>query len=1263
MKEQHERFGFKGKQEREPDMKKSLTKTSSPPPALSIAVTMSEDGDELYNRTQAVAENDANNESAWAMMEHYHLARDDGSHNASQPLPFASEQGSLSVFDSSLRYDSSSFQSSDSEHSQSQDIFAYPKRQSWEGMNVKQIAALQTPAKIEWHENEDGELVENSFYAHQSVSRISAIDHEETMVSSPSEHVVAWTENNDSELEDSQQNDDTPNHDNYYPDPSAKYVKTQPTPARVKLEWQEESHLQDGGSIPPASLLQESLIESDCHPDSEQLADESGTKGHDLDLSMSQLDNETQLSAPSLQTSEIGTTDLVEFDSDQNTQTQLKNDGQNFAYVAKIVELEQNLKEQIMSTDQVQSKLKVRVVELEQALRVTAATPRGTIVQQNPLKTLLDRNQTLVKEVRFADQTCVELSSTISALEAKNKILQDQVQNLEEDNDALRQDNQEKEDRYNQESADKQRMIQEYEKDMKTFDGDIYPDQRDAKMDSSITLSSDIHSVEMSKARSETDFLGRQLGIVQEKLDMKVKELEEERSRFQRLEEQWQTENEKHLLKIEALEKATEHMYLYKDGPTSPRLLDADKLVFALEKELAHAKASIVALRRESGKMQSKEATSSDQEDSATIDALTLQMLQEALSQIHERYRNLDKNVEEIVGSYVERLERLTDTVEYLRSSLLFEAESMSTQLQDEAGHKMMAASIGSCPNSSREDEMLSLMEEARSPFSTKCVDTDEDSSDPEDISQLFYDDETLGSVTKNGSVVTSVTPDRWREPLEAAIKECRRVKERSSKLKQEIDTHKTAIQTLELENGKLSLEASRKGEEKRMIETALEEAKQIIGELKSKLQSTEEARERALQSDREKGEEVKLHKENEQTIESDLRTEHAKQQVLEKRILELDQSLGETRRKLHEASNSSAGYKARCDDLLVQLERKAQEVAAEKDGEIIRVEQRLKHTESQVEEMKQSHREATEKLTRAEEENVTFQKLIYEIQEQKEKCISEAEDDILESQCNLEAIRRERAELRAKLSRKEMEISSVKDAYFGSKKKAQTQLDQHSSSIQTLQSEQSEIFLHFKELEKARKELFELLLSIGCCTDAIRELTTSEMDVPQDNETSSCVRELAYWRDIVPHIGDSMQSLSKTKSDFDQLLKEAAILSKDNNLLKTSENEYKKQIEEERKQNEKFYTLLSQAELEMERSAKQIREMSGALSILQQKEAEANDKLMNGEIECVQMAQDFQEAQTDMTLQRNHLQKKVTDLLAELEDKESRLSEMNGLL
>ena len=129
--------------------------------------------------------------------------------------------------------------------------------------------------------------------------------------------------------------------------------------------------------------------------------------------------------------------------------------------------MEQNLKEQKHTTDNVQSKLKDRVVELEQALRATAATPRGTIVQENPLKTLLDRNQTLVKEVRFADQTCVELSSKNSALEAEKAKLQEQILDLEEENDLLRKENQLKEDAYADESVNQEDLIRKLTEDLR----------------------------------------------------------------------------------------------------------------------------------------------------------------------------------------------------------------------------------------------------------------------------------------------------------------------------------------------------------------------------------------------------------------------------------------------------------------------------------------------------------------------------------------------------------------------------------------------------------------------------------------------------------------------------------------------------------------------------------------------------------------------------------------------------------------------------
>lgn len=1214
MKAQHERFGVKGKEAIPPDSEESAVKTSSLPPGLFIAVTMSDDEDESYDHDQPVSESDTNDVSAWAMMEHYHLAKDVGSENGNQQILLASEQETQSGVDRSSDHDvSSSFQSSDTEHSTSQVIFAHLQQPSWHHNNVKQIAALQAPAKVEWHENESLELVETSHYAHHSGSEISVFDDQNTMVDSPPGL-------------NSGQSDQSLTHD-------SAFVGTEPTPARVRLEWQKESQLQDEASTTHASVLQGSLIQSDCQPGCEQA---------------SQQDSDTWQSVSSLVASEIGTPNPAEFDSKENTKIQLKKVGHSFGYRAKIEELEQNLKAQRLSTDRVQSKLKVRVVELEQALRSTAATPRGTIVQENPLKTLLDRNQTLVKEVRFADQTCVELSSRISALEAENKLLNDQVQGLEEDNNALWQENRKLTGKYDQTPLEEGPGPTECERDFQSNQGNEHTD-------ASTSLSSDILSVEVSKTRSENDFLGRQLGIVQEKLDLKVKELDDERHRFVCREEEWEKENEKHGLKIQALEKVAEQVYLYGNDLSASHQVDSDKRVLELEKDIADAKANIVAVKLEAEKIRLEKATS-------PIDSLTLQTVQEVLSKIHERYQSLEKHVQGTVDSYIGRLDRLTTTVEYLRSSLVFEAESTISKLQNEVGQKDMDASIGSSPHSLREDELLSLMEEARSPSTSHSIGSAEISSASENISQLFHDDETLGSLTKNGSVQTYVTSDRWREPLDAAIKECQRVKERSLMLRQEIDKLKASIHTLEVENGKLSLEASRKGEEKRMVEMALDEAKQIIDEVHSKLQSTEEEREDALESSRDKEQQLQLQQASKQAIESDLRTEQAKQNVLQQRILKMNEDLAETKSRLAETSDSVAGHRAQYDDIAARVEKEVQQATAQRDAKILELEQHLKETENHVRGLEQSNLESTENLTFALDENKKYQRLTFDMEAQKGKYISEAEDSILESQCNLESIRRERAELRAQLSRKEQENASLKEAYTGYKKRAQIQMDQHSSTIQTLQSEQSDVFLHYEELKDSRKRLFDVLLSVNCCTDGICEIAASEKETPDDRK-NAFIKELSYWRNIAPRVGETMQSLSKKKNDFDLLLKEAATLSGDLNLLKSSEKECKAQIEDERRQNEKFYSLLSQAELEMERSAKQIREMSDALSCLQQKEVEANEKAKSAENDSAKRANELQRVQVDLTNEQRHYQQKVSDLLGELEEKEARCDEMKAAL
>ena len=124
--------------------------------------------------------------------------------------------------------------------------------------------------------------------------------------------------------------------------------------------------------------------------------------------------------------------------------------------MARIEELEQTLKEQRHLNQHEQTKLLDRVADLENRLR--SATPRSgstttvsggskvffgssskTIHEndKNPINTLLERNKTLVKEVRFADQTCVELSSQNSALETQVSLLQEQLSKVQQEKDQL----------------------------------------------------------------------------------------------------------------------------------------------------------------------------------------------------------------------------------------------------------------------------------------------------------------------------------------------------------------------------------------------------------------------------------------------------------------------------------------------------------------------------------------------------------------------------------------------------------------------------------------------------------------------------------------------------------------------------------------------------------------------------------------------------------------------------------------------------------
>jgi chromosome segregation ATPase len=288
---------------------------------------------------------------------------------------------------------------------------------------------------------------------------------------------------------------------------------------------------------------------------------------------------------------------------------------------------------------------------------------------------------------------------------------------------------------------------------------------------------------------------------------------------------------------------------------------------------------------------------------------------------------------------------------------------------------------------------------------------------------------------------------------------------------------------------------------------------------------------------------------------------------------------------------------------------------------------------------------------------------MVADLQASQQRLFSDAEDRVLESRYKLEDMRKERAELRSKLSRKEKEIASVKDVFAGFKSKIQAQLDQKDSVLKSFQSERSEVAFQTEQLESVRHELFEVLESVGFCNDVVKRISIAEEDPSVDDGTYKCVRELSYWRDIIPSIGKSITLICQRQRKVNHLEQEAESLQEDLYRLKGVESDYKKQVEDEKVQNEKLFTLLRQAELEMERSAKQIREMSAALSRLQQQEVEANEKAKAFESECTHIQEELVKVHLKMEEERNNAQLRLSEVTAALRNKESELSEANEQL
>jgi predicted nuclease with TOPRIM domain len=1334
-------------------------------PHLSISVTMDEAEDEegnyaagrTLNESIKVSDDDDDDDdenfsvpSAWAMMEHY--------------------QGSSKDRES---YDRNS--SEKSPRSIKNDRAARSKESP--GNYGDKI-----PTRIHWLEDDDGELIQSSFYTHEETSEIGNPDRMELLSSSANTSDLSTAREEDKHIIFRRDSvtcfSDQAIVPGYSSSPNLLSENNrlgQPTPAKVRQKWVDAED--EDLSTHPGSLLQESMIQSIQLSSNEDSRGAMETSSH---LSSDRIQNEKKLSlqflpfqdltAAAAESESAGPTSLALATVPDETTTVAqgkiklkflqKNDD---IYLDRIGELESNLKVQQNNTDQVQDKLKERVVELEQALKVTAATPRGTIIDENPLKTLLDRNQTLVKEVRFADQTCVELSSTITGLEVNNERLQEQVAMLAQEKESQSLDTKEKEDMKSKRILEQEEIINKLRQDVNSASENLrikaiedenlqivikqamgslelnkgyspglslassIISERDstaseysvdtnefgtaskslqqqigelvekAKMGQQtergcteeteklkgknealemelnqlrVMLQSSSYeiSAEDSKIQSENEFLGRQLGNVQEKLDLTQKKLQDECQKSESLQVHLKRGVETYMRLIEPLERRLIEVTQF--NPKLKDVADVDEHLFSLEKELVHVKASIAAMKRESEWLLVTPTLNAGMCTDGNQQVELVSMIQATTLRMGKRYKQLETDLDGMVVDFSDRLEKLTGTVSLLRSSLLFEKDSISSVLSNMQEDEMEEE--GDDRNDGRqystsinlisatipiqntpvedEDEMFMLMEEARSPRAHNLSIS----------SDLLSLDMTLGSIVRTGSVVSSATNlDRFRESLETAMIECKRVKDRSSKLKDQIEAQKTTIETLEQENGRLSLNASRRSEEYSLVQIALVEAKTEIKELRCTVVSIQTEKENFFkQLTEEEGERKIVEDEKERLTKEFVQIRNEKEEF-EKRTNELESFVAEIKMELEFSTRSSDEYKRRFEDLQLYQSSKINSIVEQKELESADTHRSLQATLRETSELKRLHQETITKLSYEVESKLKLEAIVNGFKSAQLQAQSDAEDRDFESQFAYEDMRKERAELKCKLSLTVKESSQLKESYSNLKLKMKSQMEEKQERIEKLETEKSDLLSNISQLAEERRNFNRLLQDLGCCQD----LSHFNSDEIQNCQFESAMKEIDSWKATIPFISDEITAMHHTTARIPELELQVESINSDVSTRELHETNQMKLAEDQKAQNESLFGLLRQAEQEMERSTSQIKEMSEAMAVMQQRETEASNNNKSLESELKEIKDESEKYVTDKREEFSKVKSLLLEASSTLEKKELQLLELNSQL
>merc|ERR1712194_777775 len=179
--------------------------------------------------------------------------------------------------------------------------------------------------------------------------------------------------------------------------------------------------------------------------------------------------------------------------------------------------------------------------------------------------------------------------------------------------------------------------------------------------------------------------------------------------------------------------------------------------------------------------------------------------------------------------------------------------------------------------------------------------------------------------------------------------------------------------------------------------------------------------------------------------------------------------------------------YKMRFEDLHVRQSEKISSIVEQKELESAETHRSLQAALRETSELKRLHQEAVAKLSYEVESKLKLEGLVNEFQDAQLQAQSDAEDRDFESQFAYEDMRKERAEMKCKLSLTEKEASSLKESYLNLKAKMKLQIGENQQRLEKFETDKSDLLSNISQLAEQRRKFNRLLQDLGCCQDLSR--------------------------------------------------------------------------------------------------------------------------------------------------------------------------------